>query len=105
MNKFKQGPIWWFFKYKVGGTIRLLLNKLRRFFRAIFNTSSKQPKWYEYPVSAEFEEGSLCPHENCFGTLEWEYPYNCSCHLGHAPCSACMEVRLYCPVCGWKQEE
>ena len=59
----------------------------------------------------EFEKGIIC--ERCrehfmdigYVYLEIGAPDNCSCHLGGAPCSACVNNRnLECPVCGAKAE-
>lgn len=53
------------------------------------------------------EEGDIC-HRNtavirdCQGRLKFSEPENCSCHLGHPPCSACTSTYLYCPECGWE---
>lgn len=51
-------------------------------------------------------EGDVCnrhtvgdPHM-CTGTLEYELPENCSCHLS-APCGSCVSVDLHCPKCNW----
>jgi len=52
-------------------------------------------------MTAEPEEGGVCP--GCGeGVLRYPASENCSCHLGHAPCSSCVEVVLMCEECGWK---
>lgn len=55
------------------------------------------------------DEGSTCnrstdKHDHCNGTI-CIYPVdNCSCHI-NPPCSACMELRLFCPKCGWEETD
>lgn len=41
---------------------------------------------------------------DCTGVIKFSNPENCSCHLGGAPCSACMATYLYCPECGWEDD-
>lgn len=38
------------------------------------------------------------------GTLYFPPVENCSCHLGHPPCSACVGKILTCRECGWEDE-
>lgn len=51
------------------------------------------------------EEGDKCNRGWCIGIIRLSTPVNCSCHLGHAPCSPCMSTYLYCPVCGIEQTD
>ena len=44
------------------------------------------------------EEDSVCNRQGCKGIIQLEEPDNCSCHI-NPPCSACMDVKRYCPVC------
>jgi len=49
------------------------------------------------------EEGDPCPVEGCKGILVYPPVVNCSCHSS-PPCSACVNNRLICPLCGWQEE-
>lgn len=49
------------------------------------------------------EEGDVCGREGCEGVIKLQKSQNCSCHLS-APCSSCMDVRLFCPDCDWVDE-
>lgn len=45
----------------------------------------------------KYEEHDLCP--SCDeGYLEVVLPEDCSCHI-NAPCLACANLKLQCPVC------
>jgi hypothetical protein len=46
------------------------------------------------------DEGQTCNRDGCDGSLEYESPENCTCHV-NPPCSACTDVSIYCPKCGW----
>lgn len=50
------------------------------------------------------EEGDICRRDGCKGSIEFETPDNCSCHI-NPPCSACVEVKLNCTLCGWREDE
>lgn len=49
-------------------------------------------------------DGDKCNRDGCEGILEYTHPANCSCHI-NAPCSACVNINLSCPVCGWEEEK
>ena len=49
------------------------------------------------------EEGDVCGVDGCNGHLKFEIVENCSCHIS-APCTKCLNVNLYCPECGWTNE-
>lgn len=57
-----------------------------------------------------YEKGEQCNRDvtdglirkYCKGIIdEHESDNSCSCHLGHPPCSYCVDSRLYCPECDW----
>ena len=48
------------------------------------------------------EPGDECPVHYCNGTLDIGETHNCSCHLGHPPCSNCINTPLVCSECGWE---
>jgi len=52
----------------------------------------------------EREEGDVCGLDGCGGILFYPKAENCACHI-NPPCSACMDVVLTCPRCGWEQEK
>jgi len=52
-----------------------------------------------------FEEGDKCPIKDCNGLLEFRMTEPCTCHLGHPPCSACINQTLFCQNCGFDIEE
>jgi hypothetical protein len=45
------------------------------------------------------EEGHVCNRQGCKGVIQLEDVENCTCHLGHPPCGACVSTALYCPEC------
>lgn len=53
-------------------------------------------------------ENDRCNRNGCIGTL-----YNklsdgemrCTCHLGHPPCSFCVDSVGCCPKCGWNEKD
>jgi hypothetical protein len=51
-----------------------------------------------------FEEGDVCPEEDCPGVLEYKRVDACFCHISQ-PCNACVEAPLVCPHCGEIPEE
>jgi hypothetical protein len=53
------------------------------------------------------QEGQWCNVDGCKGWMEWqrELGEGCSCHLGHPPCSACINMKLTCTRCGSILEE
>lgn len=50
-------------------------------------------------MSENFEEGDCCPRQGCDGNLVVKLNGECFCHIA-PPCSACVEARLQCDVCG-----
>lgn len=50
------------------------------------------------------EEGQMCGVDGCQGIIRFQEPENCSCHL-HPPCSSCLNLKLYCPVCQRIEDE
>ncbi|MFA7218897.1 MAG: hypothetical protein WC119_00025 [Synergistaceae bacterium] len=48
------------------------------------------------------EEGKWCRIDGCNGAMELQWPFGeeCTCHLGHPPCHACINMRLTCTKCG-----
>lgn len=52
----------------------------------------------------EFPEGEECPLEECNGELNIEIDGVCCCHI-NPPCSACVDSKLRCDMCGWEFEE
>ena len=51
------------------------------------------------------EEGDRCGRDLCQGIIEIKPVENCTCHLGHPPCGACVSLPLWCPACHWESEE
>lgn len=49
-------------------------------------------------------EGDVCGREGCTGHIDRHPVENCSCHIS-PPCSACMEPKNFCPVCGWEEAD
>lgn len=49
-------------------------------------------------------EGSICLRRGCMGVIESHEVEGCSCHI-NPPCSACVEPREYCTVCGWEAKD
>ncbi len=47
---------------------------------------------------SDLSDGDKCP-ECKTGTLVWEHPDDCSCHLS-PPCAACTSAPLTCDNCG-----
>lgn len=43
--------------------------------------------------------------DGCRQLIEWQSPVDCCCHLGAAPCSACVSVSLHCPAGCWVADE
>jgi hypothetical protein len=60
--------------------------------------------WLFPPIIVGMEDGNMCNRNGCTGIIELSKPENCSCHLGGAPCSACMSTYFYCPKCGWEED-
>ena len=57
----------------------------------------------ELRLRENMAEGDRCPV--CSGEMVYPPPMNCSCHLGHPPCSACTEGELVCSHCGSTVED
>lgn len=53
----------------------------------------------------DLADGDDCPNPLCNGVLDLTKSENCSCHLGHAPCSSCESIHVECPECYWKPED
>lgn len=50
------------------------------------------------------DEGDNCP--SCGGgTMRFVLDGSCTCHLGHPPCSACVNSYLECNQCSMSEEE
>lgn len=48
------------------------------------------------------EEGDRCPISGCTGVMEYPPVENCYCHKA-APCANCVDNKLECPICGWRE--
>lgn len=48
-------------------------------------------------------EGELCRRDGCCCRLTLEPSLNCSCHIT-PPCGSCLDVRVHCEDCGWRDE-
>ncbi len=48
-------------------------------------------------------DGERCLRNGCNGVIALRDSENCSCHMGHAPCSSCTAPRMYCPTCHWSE--
>lgn len=44
------------------------------------------------------DEGDPCGVDACTGTLQFELPEDCTCHIS-PPCSACVDSPLRCTTC------
>lgn len=51
------------------------------------------------PLSFGYTEGAACNRGGCTGTIILNPNRNCSCHLGHAPCSGCSYRSIICSLC------
>ena len=49
------------------------------------------------------EAGESCNRRGCKGVIvrEDDGRDGCTCHLGHPPCSYCVDSNYICPKCGW----
>lgn len=50
------------------------------------------------------EEGDLCPECGRARLQIIAGNHGCTCHCGHPPCTACVELRPKCPDCGFEAE-
>lgn len=49
--------------------------------------------------------GEICGRNNCTGVLYERNEGECTCHLGHPPCSYCTNCVGCCEECGWNEKD
>ena len=55
-------------------------------------------------IKLGLEEGDVCNRDGCKGIIEYPDVEGCSCHI-NPPCNQCVSNTVWCPVCGWRDEE